>query len=803
MRYDKDRETFVLSVRRLCEIALCGGDIDLRFAQVSPFEAMALGAKLHQKVQGMRPPQYRAEVPLCNTTLCGDIYYEVSGRADGIFEGKNLIVEEIKSVSPKAFSHPPQQIHWAQLKCYAYFLCKERALSEISMRLTYISSESEKERSFDITCTALEVQEYYISLLQKIAYRAEIAKERAEVLLPSAAMSHFPYGGLREGQELLVKECYRDIKAGKRLFAEAPTGIGKTVSTLYPAVRALGEGHIDKIFYLTAKSSTRREAFRAASDIFSAGAHLRTVVLAAREQMCLCDGAKADPAGISRHCNPVDCPYAKGYYDKEAHALCHALSKQNGFTARSVKSIASEFGICPYEFELFLSEFCDIVICDYNYTYDPQVYLRRYFEGGPQGRYVFLVDEAHNLGDRASAMYSTALQNTELQAAAELLPEGEKLFTTLQKVIESMQKFRVLCKDSLMTDESGTEHGYYLSNSPLSSFADAVVKLRPLIDAWMRENREHPAAGVIYRLSAAVKKFELIGNYYDQHFLTFIEIEGAVQRIHLICLDPSEILEVCNARALSSVFFSATLTPPDYFADILGGGKGSVRISLPSPFAKENLCVAAMAGISTRYEDRAASCKKVAAALAAMVSAQSGNYIAYFPSYQYMEEVQKAFLQKYPKVQTVMQSRNMGMEEKEAFLDQFRADGQLRLGFCVLGGSFSEGIDLPGLRLIGTAIIGTGLPGISNSRNILKEYYDNTRERGFDYAYVYPGMNRVLQAAGRVIRREDDRGVIVLIDDRYLREDIKYLLPEHWQPVEYLRTPMELSAKLHEFWKKT
>ncbi len=805
MRYNSEKAAVELSVFELCHYALQSGNLDLRMGGRFSAERAAIGREVHRKLQATAGAMYDAEAALSNTTFFHNISFEVSGRADGIIRAgvNDFTVDEIKTVNAKAFALPPSPKHDAQVKCYAYFLCRERNLSEIKTRLTYYRLEDGKLKHSIQTHSFEELKRFYFDLLSRIEYRANILIERENALLPSVHSGRFPYSFVRNGQDIMLKECYRDIRAGKRLFIQAPTGTGKTVSSLYPAMRALGEGHCDKIFYLTAKASTRREAYRAAADIFKAGTHLRTMVLGAREQLCKNDAAKRDPVGISRHCNPQDCPLAVGFYDKLGAALCELLSTQKGYSISAVEAVAKKYGICPYEFQLELAEFCDTVICDYNYVFDPQIYLRRFFEESAvaQNRYVFLIDEAHNLGDRACDMYSVVLQNSQIESVLSILPEAEeKLRKALKRVEVTMHGMIRLCEENTTCDESGVPHGYYLTRNPMEQFVRMICETRAVVEARVHTCHGEPFEDALAVLSSALKRFEVITEYYDERFLTFVELHGEEITVRLICLDPSQVLGACLERAYSAVLFSATLTPTDYFADILGGGKGAVRISLPSPFDPRRTCVAIVPSVSTRYEDRETSYKKIASLIAATASGKKGNYIVYFPSYDYMEKVWKLFAERYKNVQTVVQKKGMTYAEKEAFLEAFAADGRLRIGFCVLGGSFSEGVDLPGNRLIGTVIVGTGIPGISNERNILKEYYDITRENGFDYAYTYPGMNRVLQAAGRVIRREEDAGVIVLIDDRYDTERYRALFPEHWQNLQYAGNAPELAEVIADFW---
>ncbi len=806
MKYEIDRAAVTLSVGELCALALTGGDLDLRPGMMRRFSASraAVGASVHRELQAAAGTRYDPEVALTDTTLYHNIHFEVSGRADGVIYSEPLTVDEIKTVSKNAFDRPPAPAHLAQVKCYAYMLCRAKGLDRIAVRLTYYRLEDGKTKHHVTPYTMEELRQFYFGLLSRVEYRARILIERETELLPSVKSGKFPYSSVREGQDIMLRECYRDIRAGKRLFVEAPTGTGKTLSALYPAVCAVGDGHIDKIFYLTAKAAVRREAFRAAAQIFEAGSRLRTVVLTAREQVCLCEAARSDPLGVSRHCNPMDCPYAKGFYDRCATAVCEALSQRNGFSRVAVLEYAERHRICPYEFQLELSELCDIVICDYNYVFDPAVYLRRYFDtDAPREKYALLVDEAHNLADRASAMYSAELQSEEIASLWRALPEHEaSLRKSLEKLTVTMYGFRRLCRDTLTRDGDGRERGYDVRRNAMEDFCALVRETRSVLEAWLREHGGDALEGEVFSLLGRLKRFDVVSEYYDERFLTFLEIDGDNAVVRLLCQDPSAVLSSRLSLAHAAVMFSATLTPLDYFSDILGGGKDAVRISLPSPFDPANVCPVAVTGFSTRYEDREKSYKKVASVIAATASGRAGNYIAYFPSYDYMQEVLKIFSARYPKVPTVVQTKGMTAAEREGFLSAFADDGRLRVGFCVLGGSFSEGIDLPGGRLIGAIVVGTGLPAITSERNILRDYYETTRERGYDYAYTYPGMNRVLQAAGRVIRTEEDRGVIVLVDDRYGTESTKMLYPEQWSGMQYARNASELAEIVSGFWKQ-
>ena len=793
-----------LSVRALCEAALLCGDLDLR-AHGASLDRLHEGAAIHRALQSGRGEGYRAELPLdCRVEYAG-VVWALSGVADGVFErGGETVVEEIKTVSGR-LPDAPLPTHLAQLRCYAYFYCEKEGLDSVSLLLTYYSVAGERTKSFELVESREALRSSLESLLARLTPRALRLKHRAEVLLPTTAKNLvFPYGELRAGQGELVSECYRSIKNGKRLFAQAPTGIGKTLSVTYPAMRALSDGYCDKIFYLTAKASTRREAFAAAKRLHEGGARLRSCVITARDQCCLCEEARAS-GRVSSYCNPIDCPYARGYYDRAESAVFSLLDQKTGYSRLAIEEAAKSFSVCPYELSLDLSEFCDMVICDYNYAFDPSAFFRRYFAPDAERcDSVFLIDEAHNLPDRVRSMYSCELTRSDFEslytACGELEPE---LDAALERVIRFLHGLRRLCRDNLVKASDG-ERGFYMTREALPELRETMSEFCLSAEKWRRGKRDHRLYSPLSDLIAEARRCVTLSEYYDERFLTYVELLGGETRVRIFCLDPSGVLGERLSRARSAVLFSATLTPLDYFTELCGGGE-AVTLDLPSPFPPENLCLVAVDSVSTRSEDRnERSYRRVSSCIAATVSARAGNYICYFPSYTFMERVHDVFSRKYPDVETVVQRRGMTLSEKEGFLSRFEEDeGVLRVGFCVMGGSFSEGVDLPGKRLIGSIVVGCGIGAISNERNILRDYYDlRTEMRGYDYAYTYPGMNRVLQAAGRVIRRDDDRGIVVLIDDRYGTPQYAALFPEQWSGLQYARNPASLAEVARRFWKK-
>ena len=805
MRYNRESCSVELSVEELCFMACATGDIG-GYRQ-RPFGNIEDRAKILRVLQSEANGFYNTEVEFCNTSKLDDLYFTVSEKADGIIRGADgsVEVDTVACVGNYEFSMQPSRALVGRMKCFAYFLCVRDDLPSVRCRITYYNTENRKTRYFKYRLSFEELKDFYFSLLAKIRVRASVLVEREEKIKPLASSARFPYPELREGQEMMIRESYLAIKRGQRIFVEAPTGTGKTMSSLYPAVRAFGDGYTDKIFYLTAKASTRREAYGASARLFASGVGLRTAVITAKEQMCACPHLKG-AVGAKNPCNPVDCPYARGYYERSADAIDELLSTHNGYPRTLISEMAKKHSVCAYELSLDLSEYCDIIICDYNYAFDPSVYFRRYFsDEGRKEKYTFLIDEAHNLADRARDMYSAELKRSKIAELCQIVGavDGE-LKASADALFMTMNRLRRLCKDSITKDADGNEQGFYISKSPLENFNKELDLFRKKCDGWLKKNREHSLSAEIYAVSSDIRRYLSVNEYFDKGFLCYVEMFGGDLTVKTYCLDPSPTMDALLKRAVSSVLFSATLTPPEYFCDVLGGSKNTESISLPSPFPTENLCVSVVDYLSVRAEDRQKNYARYATVIAATVSPKHGNYIAYFPSYECLEGVLEIFKKKYPKVEIVVQSKGMGASEKERFLSAFKDDTEhLRVGFCVLGGAFSEGVDLPGSRLIGSIIFGVGIPALSNERNIIMEYFDNTIGQGYDYAYTYPGMNRVLQAVGRVIRREGDRGVAVLVDDRYADGKYRALFPAHWENVKYTGNARSLAEIMRRFWENT
>lgn len=796
MRFDRELNMILISVRELAERASQGGSLG---SGASDSPTSEDGKTLHKLLADSQGEGFRSERPISADFESGRLTYRISGRADGVVEGEIPIVLEFKTVTHSTFERASSRLGRAQVTIYAALYAIAHGAKKVTARLVIATPDGEKIKNSDRTYTADELLIALHAFISKIAPLAYNEADSINKTHPELSGLKFPHPSLREGQRELISSVASSVRNGKRLFAQAPTGIGKTVSVLYGAARAMGESDVRRIFYLTAKASTRREAYAAAGRLAGAGAGLRTMVLTAKEQIC------PRKSGGEFVCDPEHCPLAKGYYDKRAAALESLTSQYKGYPAGAISATAAKHGVCPYELSLDLSEYCDIIICDYNYAFDPAVKLRRYFSDTAYcgGKNVFLIDEAHNLPERARDIFSATLTREDIDRLRPAVQGDNLLCSALDALDSAICRAGELCEEN-MTEQDGVRCGYYFNLNPLPELDDAVARALERTELFYFTHRtDPPIAGAASRFRSICKKWQNAADSFDERYRTYIEKIGDGVSLKLYCLDPSARLDEALGEAYASVFFSATLTPADYFSDILGGGRDSRSISLPSPFPRENLGLIALTSVSTRFEDRDKSYKKIAGAIAATVAAKRGNYIVYFPSYKYMQSVADIFTARYPTVSVAIQRSGMTRQEREEFLSFFEDDvGKLRVGFCVLGGSFSEGVDLPGSRLIGTVIVGVGLPGLSAERNIIRDYFENRAECGYDYSYTYPGMNSILQAAGRVIRRPEDRGVVVLVDDRYAGEKYRALYPPHWDGMKFAQDIPALQSELAVFWTK-
>lgn len=775
-----------LPVRQLVELIMRSGDIDSRYVAK---DRMAEGAKAHRSLQKLYKElntDYRSEVWLTTAYSCKGTDYILEGRADGIFcrDGRHTIDEIKTTIRPLSTIEEEFNLtHWAQAKCYGYIFAVQNALSDIAVQLTYYNLETDETKQFLKTFALKELEEFLAGLIEKYSVWADFATDWKEKRDNSAKKLQFPFPAYRKGQRELAVNVYRTITAGKKLFAQAPTGTGKTISALFPAIKALAEGKISKIFYLTAKTITRQVAEEALVKMRRESLRLKTLTLTAKEKICFC----AKPV-----CHPENCEYAKGHYDRVNNAILEALEECDELTRNTIEYYAHKHTVCPFELSLDLALWADCVIGDYNYVFDPRAYLRRFF-AEEKGNYVFLIDEAHNLLERAREMFSAELGKTAFYQIKKTYKGRSK---ALAKILNSINKMMVAFRRQC------GEQGYYLTNEKPLDFISLIGRYTAICESMLKENKDLSEDGNFLQLYFEALGFTAIAEFYDERYVTFIETEGNEVILKLFCLDPSFLLNEAFKRGASAVLFSATLSPLPFFREVLGGGEEDKMLALDSPFDRRKLCVLAADRVSTKYQDREQSRMEITRLISSFVRQKTGNYLVYFPSYKYMHDVFTDFAAAYPHLTAVEQKASLSEEERENFLGCFLENPQeTYVAFCVLGGIFSEGIDLIGSRLIGAVIVGVGLPQLNVRHDIIRDYFNRKNGLGFEYAYMYPGMNKVMQAAGRVIRSESDRGAVLLIDERFSHRNYSGLLPKHWQPCRKIRNPESLEETLKMFWR--
>ncbi|WP_139903572.1 ATP-dependent DNA helicase [Clostridium thermarum] len=783
-----------ISVRNLVEFILRGGNLDTRF--MTSGRAVE-GTRLHQKLQKLNKKkfseigwEYLAEAALVYKFQQKGITFSVEGRADGIIlpgkddDNSNVVIDEIKTTTQK-LEHIDEEyntLHWAQAKCYAYIYALQNEKSDMDVQLTYCDVENEDIKVFVKTYSREELEDFFLSLIDKYYKWARMSEDWILLRNKSIKGLKFPFESYRKGQRELAVSVYKTIAEGKRIFVQAPTGIGKTVSTIFPAVKSMAEGHVSKIFYLTAKTITRQVAEEAVKKMRDGQLALKTVTLTAKEKICFSKGSV---------CNPEQCIYAKGHFDRVNDAIEDIITAEDELTREKIESYALKHKICPFEFSLDLTLWCDCVICDYNYVFDPRVSLKRFFE--TKGDYAFLIDEAHNLVDRAREMYSAKLSKSPFLKLKKIMKEVEG---SISRTLGKLNTYMLSLKKSL------DREGFLVQKDLPEDMYPLLRKLVKVSEDWLAANEGKEGHEDLLQLYFDVLAFIRVWELYDDNYLTYVEDSGNDVTIKLFCMHPGKLINEHLDKGRAAVLFSATLTPMSYFKDILGGKENDYVIKLPSPFPQENQCLLIADTVSTRYRHRENTFDIIVEYVFRMIKAKLGNYMIFFPSYKYMTDTFNRFVQKYSDIKVIMQQGEMDENERDEFLKAFSDNPQESLvAFVVLGGIFSEGIDLKGDRLIGTAIVGVGLPQLCLERNIIKDYFDEVNDMGYDYAYTYPGMNKVLQAAGRVIRSAEDRGVVLLIDDRFTSYQYRPLFPEHWKHARIVRNTENFALMLKEFWE--
>lgn len=753
-----------ISVRNLVEFILRNGDL-VSGSSISDKEAMLKGSRLHRKIQKQMGSHYQPEVSLKKDIEYDDLILRVEGRADGIFsQDDRFCIDEIKGVYKNLeLMEEPVLVHRAQALCYAWIYLDAHDLEKIDIQMTYAHLDTEVIKRFRETLTRAELKQWYEELTDSyhkwLAYQIEWREKRNE----SMKKLEFPFE-YRKGQRKMVSGIYHAISKKEQIFIQAPTGVGKTMSAVFPAVRAIGQGMAETVFYLTARTITRTVAQDAFEILRDRGLLFKVVTITAKEKLCFCDKPE---------CDPEKCPYAKGHYDRINDAVYELWTTEQSFDRETLLRHAQKWQVCPFELSLDLAVWMDGVICDYNYVFDPNVYLKRFFGENVSGNYLFLIDEAHNLVDRGREMYSASISLDDVIETRKFVkPYSQKLWKKLGKVKKHMEELKQNCGEWKVQENAGV--------LPIS-----LLSVQGEMDQLLEEPPAQEVVDGILDFYFAVRNFLNISELVDDNYVVYTAFdENGRFYMKLFCVNPAENLQKCLDKGNSTVFFSATLLPLQYYRKMLSTRSENFGMYVESPFEQKKRCLMICRDVSSKYTRRGyEEYRKIAEYIARMSWQKKGNYMVFFPSYRLMEDVYQVYQDEFSVswVRCISQHASMTELEREEFLEEFTEETEETLvGFCVMGGIFSEGIDLIGDRLIGAAVVGTGLPQVNCEREILKGYYDEKGEQGFDYAYRYPGMNKVLQAAGRVIRTKEDTGAILLMDERFLNRDYRNLFPREW-----------------------
>jgi DNA excision repair protein ERCC-2 len=773
-----------ISVRELVEWVLRSGDLVFEFGAGGLNRSLE-GIRGHQKLQKSRPDEYEKEVTVSHRLETDGFVLDIGGRIDGIYRlPDRVIVEEIKTTnrSLESLKEEENKTHRAQVNLYGYIYAEANHLDEVTSRLTYYHIDSGNTLELDRVYSLKKLEAFFRDLVNRYLEWARTIEEWAGCRDASIRSLDFPFAAYRPGQRQMALSVYYAIKKGDRLIIQASTGIGKTMAVLFPAIKTLAEGYTRKLFYLTARTTGRTVAEKSLEEMRSRGLKLKSLTLTAKEKICF---------NPDKACHPEECAFARGYFDRLNDAL-EEMFRQDAFNRGAIEEAAQRHRICPFEFSLELSLWADCIICDFNYAFDPNVYLKRFFQDDGGGEYTFLVDEAHNLVDRSRQMFSAELHK---QSFMQLRRTVKDRLPFLYKAMGKINGWFNRVKREWQTVDNE-----YSQPEPPEALYPLLGKFCKVAETWLIQNIRTPLRQPVMDLYFEVMRFLKAAELYDDSYATCFQAADRDLKVKLFCIDPSVQLGEALKRGQAAVFFSATMTPLHYFQHILGCGASAKKLVFTSPFPRENLCLLAADHISTRYAHREQTKSAVCRTIVSLVKQKQGNYLLFFPSYQYLTMVLHPLAEHFYEGEIIVQAPGMGEPEREAFLDRFTRDHRKTLvGFAVMGGIFGEGIDLVGDHLTGAVIVGVGLPGIGPERNLIRQYFGRHLGAGYEYAYLYPGFNRVQQAAGRVIRTEQDRGVVLLIGDRFRRHQYHSLFPPEWQP-NWIKSEEQVPELLQRFW---
>lgn len=781
-----------IGIRELIEFTLRSGDL---VVQSRSNHTALEGARIHRKLQKQAGPDYQKEISLSYETTLDDQAIKIEGRADGVIidpDTHDILVDEIKTAETD-FADLTQDAltrYWGQAKFYAWILTNQEKVDQITVQLTYFQTTTEVITRKQEIWSRDDLTKFVQDVLKEYEFWLHLRSQWVLERNVAADQLDFPYTNFREGQRQFAGVVYKTIAAKKILITEAPTGTGKTIATLFPTIKSFVANQVNRIFYLTAKTSTRTVAEAAINDLRAHEAKIKSVTITAKEKITF-PIPDNYPAGHS--------PYTDGYYDRIKPALKDLITHEDNWDRPTIEKYAQKHTVDPFEFSLDASLFADVVIGDYNYLFDPQSYLLRFF-ANPQPSNVFLIDEAHNLVSRSREMYSAELTQTSLKTIEKAI-RGQKAqaYADLRKALKPIKtNFKKL--PTLLPEPE-------LEEQPIADLEDDFVNNfyqgQELLRDWLGKNNEHPVHEEVLNYFFELNSWLRIYDFYGDNYQTIIKIKPTLT-LSLRCLDASQYLQESLHKGDAAILFSATLSPLTYYQETLtADDKDTLVFRMQSPFPPQNQCLLITNYIQTTYAQRADNLLKIIVALQKMIAAKVGNYLVFLPSYHYLTEVADEFALKNPNVQIIRQDSHNDATTRAEFLNHFNADNtETLIGFAVLGGSFAEGIDLKGDRLIGVAIISVGLPGLSLENNLIKDYFQKKNHQGFAYAYQLPGFNNVMQAGGRLIRDATDHGVILLIDQRFASTRYQRLFPPHWQNQHQVRNASELEQQLQLFWKK-
>ena len=773
-----------ISVRDLVEYGCRSGDLESEFSGIN----RAVDAiRAHQRIQRSRPANYQAEVPVSFQIEESDFTVLIGGRIDGVYTrcstSADTVIDEIKTVSswPDAEPWPENPMHWGQAKIYGFMYAVQHDLSQVGIQLTYCHIDSGEIREQRRTVAAGDLELFFQQLIEGFLAWARTIISWCRLRDETIQSLQFPFSDYRPGQRRMAVESYRAVQAGEQLLVQAATGIGKTLAVVFASVKAIADGCTDKIFYLTARTTGKAAAENAIAVLRSQGLRLKSLTLTAKDKICFQPGSG---------CNAEECEFARGYYDRRNAAL-RQIIVEDGMDRPYLEKACRRHRVCPFALSLELALYADCIICDYNYAFDPRVFLRRFFQETQQ-RYTFLVDEAHNLVDRAREMYSAEIRKDSfLQLRRKIKSDLPALHGSLGKVNHWMLRAR---------KQAPGQQPSWAERMPPAGLVELLRRCGKLMEKWLILNRKTVFRDTLLELYYEINAFMRVMERYDGAYVTCYDRAEKDLQVKLFCVDPSVQLGEALNRCEAVVFFSATMTPADYFKKVFGCRDAAIALNIPSPFPADNLKVFVADRISTLYRQREITAAAVAGMLAALVGQRKGNYLLFFPSYRYMQMVRDIFRSRLTDTEIIDQRPGMTEQERSDFLARFAQRNQQTLtGFAVMGGIFGEAIDLAGDRLCAAAIVGVGLPAVCLEREVIKEYYADVIDAGYEFAYLYPGINRVLQAAGRVIRSETDRGAVVLIDQRFGTHRYRRLLPREWNPVS-ISSDGHLRNRLQQFW---